>query len=160
MNKKKTLYEDVSCYFSLANDTPVMFQGFENYSFEDIQNLLADMGVELSVVDKQVLFLKLDQKKYNRVRTRYAGNIKKAAYVSKNQTITYKYYDILYFRYGRNWKWNKIAGFVGLSRATFYRRKKELEESSAYKRFLREFETEKADDLEYYKKFEYLDMTF
>lgn len=159
----KMLKEDISCYFSVTNSEPVIYEG--DYSFEDMQKMLKEMGISLEIIQNKdisnpLLFLRFHRQEYNRNKTRYAGGQRKYGYVDEYQHETCKYYDILYFRYGKKWKEKDIYKYIGLSKATYFRHKQEMEQSYFYKKFLTKFEPEKADSLEYFQSFPELDVFF
>lgn len=159
MNKQ--LKEDISCYFNLESNEPRIFSG--DKSFEEMQVMLKEQGIELTILpDAKVLYLKFDHEKYNRTKTRHAGQQRKYAYKNekKYEINAYKYYDILYFRFCKHWTWTKIADYIELSEATFFRHKKEMESSSEYKKFLESFDASDAESREYFKNFEELNYMF
>lgn len=159
MNKQ--LKEDISCFFSLDSIEPRILSG--NKSFEEMQEMLKEQGIELKIVpEAKTLVLMFDHEKYNRAKTRYAGQQRKYVYKTDKQYDfnVYKYSDILYFRYCKRWKWTDIAEHIGLSEATFFRHKKEMESSTRYRRFSEKFDVSKAESLEYFESFEELDTMF
>lgn len=159
MNKQ--LKEDISCYFALDNIEPRILSG--NKSFEEIQDMLKEQGIELKIVpEAKTLVLMFNHEKYNRAKTRHAGQQRKYVYKTDKQYgfDAYKYSDILYFRYCKRWKWTDIAEHIGLSEATFFRHKKEMETSTRYRRFSKKFDVSKAESLEYFESFEELDTMF
>lgn len=167
MNKQ--IKNDITCSFVLDQSFPKVeiYEGSDEYTFEDVQSMLLEQGIELSIIpskygEPNTLLLKFHHKEYNRAKTRYAGNQRKYAYKDDSQNIykVYKYADILYFRYCEHMKWTEIAEHIGFSEATFFRHKKEMEISHRYKKFLRHFEPEKANSLKYFESFEELNTSF
>lgn len=159
MNKQ--LKEDISCCFVLESNEPRIFSG--DKSFEEMQAMLKEQGIDLVVLpEAKTLLLRFNHEQYNRAKTRHAGQQRKYAYKSDKEYDfnAYKYSDILYFRYCKRWKWTDIAEHIGLSEATFFRHKKEMESSTRYKRFSEKFDVSKADGLEYFESFEELDTMF
>lgn len=159
MNKR--LKEDISCFFSLDSIEPRVLSG--DKSFEEMQDMLKEQGIMLKVVpEAKTLVLMFNHEKYNRTKTRHAGQQRKYVYKTDKQYDfnAYKYSDILYFRYCKRWKWTDIAEHIGLSEATFFRHKKEMESSTRYRRFSEKFDVSKAESLEYFESFEELDTMF
>lgn len=159
MNKQ--LKEDISCFFSLDSIEPRILSGEK--SFEEMQDMLKEQGIDLKVVpEAKTLVIKFNHEKYNRTKTRHAGQQRKYAYKTDKQYDfnAYKYSDILYLRYCKRWKWTDIAEHIGLSEATFFRHKKEMESSNRYRRFSEKFDVSKVESLEYFESFEELDTMF
>lgn len=159
MNKQ--LKEDISCYFLLDSNEPRILSG--DKSFEEMQIMLKEQGIDLVVLtEAKTLLLRFNHEKYNRAKTRHAGQQRKYAYKNDKQYDfnAYKYYDILYFRYCKRWKWTDIAEYIGLSEATFFRHKKEMESSNRYHKFLESFDVSNAENLDYFKSFDELDTMF
>lgn len=159
----KKIKHDVNCYFTLADKNINIISDSMNsnlYSFDEIKTILNSVGIDLKFENDFILNLKIDSKKFNKEITRNAGNRRKYAYPTDASYETYKYYDILYWRYGEGLNWNEIAKKANLSRATCFRHKKEMENSISYKNFIINFNPNHANDYEYYKTYKGLDCSF
>lgn len=147
MNKK---YEDCTIRFNLSPNGV-------NGDLVQAQQMLNKFGVELNVIGSTAV-LHINSDNYTREKTRHAGNTFKAAFKDNGELVTYG--DVLYWNRGQGIVWDEIVALTGLSRASFYRRKKAMESSTFYQKLMDELDWSQVRDESYWKSLKYADTLF
>lgn len=151
---KLNMYEQYpSCSLTVHLDDNYPFDQSQKYDFNEIRKRLKLVGGKIRL-SGNVMEISFDTEDFVPSLTRNAGRKHKAigkcvTNFGKENVVPIYYADLVYWHYGMNESWLKIAKRTNVSTASFYRYMKKHTESWAYKKYVESIDMNRVLDYKY-----------